>query len=133
MRELYSFIAIFIGLMLSGCATIQTTKQSAPSPATASAQKNTQLSLNTPIDIMKTPEMIKFFPEGSKIQHHYKVIARETISKFNPVGIKRQEAVIHDALCNRAASMGGDAIINITRDDKKVTGDIVTFENAGVG
>lgn len=56
------------------------------------------------------------------------MIAKESVSTFNLGGIKRQDAAIHDALRDIAASLGGDAVINITKDETHATGTIVSFE-----
>ena len=60
---------------------------------------------------------------------HYTVLGKAIISEYNPVGIKRQEACIRDALRNLAATMGGDAVIELDKNNKTVTGTVIAFDN----
>jgi hypothetical protein len=127
MRRLYLLITIFIGFTLSGCAVTNP-----PSADKGMKQALNQSTLPEP-PAMKSPFAVAVYSKGVNPGHPYKVIAKETVSKYNKVGIKRQEAVIHDALRNLAASVGGDAVVNITLEENKVTGEVVRFENKSVG
>lgn len=133
MRRLYLLITIFIALTLSSCA--QVTPPPAKSvPPVSEPQKHAK---SKPVhknvvhtnqySNLKDPLTIQVYPKGG-LSHPYKVIAKESVSTFNLGGIKRQDAAIHDALRDIAASLGGDAVINITKDETHATGTIVSFE-----
>jgi hypothetical protein len=77
----------------------------------------------------KNPLTVAMYTHRQKPSDPYKILGTETISKFNYNGIKRQIAIIHDAMRNLAAKMGGDAIINIAHDDKTVTGTVITYQD----
>lgn len=140
MKRLYLFVAIFIGFSVTACTTVKNPtqpplekhapKKVAPCQTCAVEQ---QLSMNTSLDQFKSPYAVKVYPKGINPNNPYKVLAKKSVSKYNLAGNKRPEALVHDALCDMAASMGGDAVINVTRDDSKVTGEVVAFENKKMG
>ncbi len=109
------FLIITIVLFFTGCASYQCCDQTAKASQPQSMQKN--------------PISVAFYKENEKPKAPYKVIGKETVSKYNIVGIKRQEASIHDAMRSLAASMGGDAVIDVKHDDKTVSGTVIGFEN----
>jgi hypothetical protein len=77
---------------------------------------------------LKNPINVAFYNKGKAPTHPYQVIAKESVSQYNMGGIKRQEAIIHDVLRQLAASVGGDAVINITKDNGKICGEVVKFK-----
>lgn len=119
MRLVYSFIMIYVALTLSACATTRQQPVDKPLLSTASTSFKDKT--------RKDPIEIAVYLEGKPL-HPYKVIGTETISKYNTVGVKRQEAVIRDAMRNLAASMGGDAVINIMNDDKTITATVIAYD-----
>lgn len=116
MKQLYLGLGIFIVLALSSCSISHTNNH----PTTVSQLKKVQLE--------KDPMAVAFYPKGKAPAHPYKVIAKETVSKFNAGGIKRQKATLHDVLSQLAASVGGDAIINVKQDNQKISGEVVKFK-----
>jgi len=107
-------VLVMMGVTLSGCS----------STATQPIHHQTQ----TPT-AHKNPMNVSFYPKGANPEAPYTVIGDATISKYNKVGIKRQEANIHDAMRSTAASMGGDAIINVKRNDKTVSGTVIAYQS----
>jgi hypothetical protein len=102
--------SILIGLALTGCSTINKTP---PAPSHKLQYKN--------------PITVSFYPEGIP-NTPYTIIGDTFVSQYNKAGNKRQEATIHDAMRSKAALMGGDAIINIKRNDKTVTGTVIVYQ-----
>lgn len=115
MRSLYLVIVISIGILCVSCSTSNQPQKNIKTASTATSQKN--------------PLNVSLYKNTPAINHKYKVIGEETVSKFNKAGIKRQIAHIHDAMRKKAASMGGDAVINITHDNDKVTGTVIAYED----
>lgn len=110
--------SVFIGLIsigLSACSCFSC-HQSNPT---------TYKSSNPP---PKNPITVSLYTKGTKPHQSYKVIGLETVSKYNHVGIKRQEANIRDTMRKLAAAMGGDAIINLKYSNKKVQGTVISFD-----
>jgi hypothetical protein len=121
MKSLYLLIIIYIGLYLFGCTTTSHPKLT----------QNTQTALNQSTVVNpkeKNPLTVAMYTD-KKPSNPYKILGTETVSKFNYNGIKRQIAIIHDAMRNLAAKMGGDAVINIAHDDKAVTGTVISYQH----
>ncbi len=112
MQILYWLTTIYIALYLSACATTP----SSPIPPTET-------------HTTKDPFAIAVYTQKQNvIKIPYKIIGQTSIPEYNPGGIKRQAACLYDTLRTLAASMGGDAIINIVYDNKKVTGTVIAYE-----
>jgi hypothetical protein len=126
MRILYQVIMIYIGLFLSGCASLNTLNPPAPEPAKTPTPLTKPAIKACPF---KDPMTVTFYTVKQQLKKPYRVIGKATISKFNLGGVKKQEAIIHDAMRNLAASLGGDAVINITHDAKTITGIVVAYDN----
>jgi hypothetical protein len=77
---------------------------------------------------LKNPLAVAVYAKPQPIKAPYTVLGKATISKYNPGGIKRQEACLHDSLRSLAASMGGDAVINVSKDDKTMTGTVIAYQ-----
>lgn len=107
-------IACILCFQLLGCAT-PVNKETKP---TTLSKKTT----------LKNPMSIALYTGEKKPNKPYVIIAKKTISKFNQVGIKRQEANIRDVMRHTAANIGGDAVIDISNDANSVTGTIIAFK-----
>ncbi len=73
--------------------------------------------------------MVAVYTEKQSPTTPYTILGKAIISKYNSRGIKRQEACIRDAMRNLAATMGGDAVINLNKDDKTVTGTVIAYQS----
>jgi hypothetical protein len=122
MKTLYLLGVIYIGLALTSCSSLGTDSNNDQAAAKTVIKAPAH---KTP---PKNPLTVSFYPKGNNPKHPFKVIGTETVSKYNTVGIKRQEAIIRDAMRKLAAAMGGDAVIDITHDQKMVTGTVVSYE-----
>lgn len=134
MNKLNVTLTLLITSLLSSCSTTHTshhpTSASTPKVQDSSAKPCPKKNQTCP---RINPLAVQVYPKGIQLQHPYKVIAKGTVSKFNQAGNKRQDAMIHDDLRKLAASMGGNAIINVTRDKERVTGTVVAIDDKNVG
>ena len=135
MKRLYLFfIGIFISFIFCGCTTTkpqpirQAEKNNYADPAQLAQDKLTTPDPAPKQCPLKDPIAIAFSDEENKPLHPYKIIAKESISQFNTGGIKRQEATIHDVLRQLAASIGGDAVINIKEENQRISGEVIKFQ-----
>ena len=146
MRTLYLLTMINISLVLTSCASINAEKpvdttNGAPPVTVTTTGANSISTGNTsspqpkipppgcaPLKKDKNPLAVSFYKNESQIKHNYKVIGTGIVSKYNTVGIKRQEAFIQDNMRKIAAAMGGDAVINVTRNSNVVSGTVVSFD-----
>ncbi|SRR5579883_1577978 len=119
MKILYPLSVIYIGLSLVGCAT--TDQTGSCKPMVAAPIKSPDCFCK------KNPLKVSFYTTGHPSMP-YKVIGVEHISEYNMGGNKRQEANIQDGMRELAAAMGGDAVINIKKDSKIITGTVVAFQ-----
>jgi hypothetical protein len=115
----YSVLAILIvGTILSACSSSQKT-----------------LSLDRPVAYIHSdrktfsedPATISLYTPDKIPPASYHVVGEAIVSRYNPVGIMRQKAIIHDHLRSLAASMGGNAIINIRKNRKYVMGTVISM------
>ncbi|MEO8401260.1 MAG: hypothetical protein ABI597_05605 [Gammaproteobacteria bacterium] len=117
-------LVVMASLALSGCSSIKAVQPT--NTQTHNPTKNTS-AIPQP---KKNPIEVSFYTNGENPSNPYTVVGNTTISKYNAVGIKRQTATIHDAMRSAAASMGGDAIINIKRNSNAVTGTVIMYQQS---
>ena len=125
MRIVYLLSVIFISLALSNCASVEQPANNQIHPA---ATSNVPITPPTCKEMRKrhNPYAVSFYTKGHP-KLPYEVVGEESISKFNVVGHKRQEAYIRDGMRELAAAMGGDAVIDIKHDSKSISGTVVAF------
>lgn len=111
-------------LHLSACVTTNTANKS-PKLALTTEKKPIELSRH---DVNKNPLSVTLYTGKRNPNKPYIILGKESVSKFNRVGIKRQEANIRDAMRHVAATLGGDAVINISHDANSVTGTVIAYE-----
>lgn len=115
MRTLYLLGLIYIALFLSSCTT--TTHTENPPPAKPCASCHAE----------KDPLNVSFLnsePPGRP----YHVLGKATVSQYNKVGIKRQEATVKDLMSQLAAAQGGDALMNIRKHGDEITGTVISYQ-----
>jgi uncharacterized protein YbjQ (UPF0145 family) len=120
MRILYLLLFIYTGLFLSACSMMDTQD---------SASTTQNISSKTALIHTKDPLTVAVYTQKHCIRTPYTILGKAVISQYNPGGIKRQEACIHDSMRSLAAAMGGDAIINLNKNDKTVTGTVIAYQN----
>lgn len=135
MKTLYLLVATYISISLFNLGVAnakQATTTQSVNKTTIATHASTELTNNLASPATappkKDPLTVAFFNHGKKPKQKYVVVGKETISKYNFVGVKRQEAIVHDAMRTLAASMGGDAIIDITHDDETISGTVIAFQ-----
>lgn len=124
MKLLYPLIIIYTGLTLSGCAYING-RSIPPTSAktttkTAAKQNDTQLTKKKDISAISL---------NTTPTQPYTILGKEIVSQFNIVGNRRSEGIIQDKMRNLAAELGGDAVINIKRNDNTIQGTIIAFDD----
>jgi PBP1b-binding outer membrane lipoprotein LpoB len=115
MRTLYLLIVIYVALIVSGCSSV--TKPHPPEEYSPPPRCHHHK------DPVNVSFLIREIPNRP-----YKVLGVAEVSKFNTEGIKRQDATIRDLMREQAASLDGDAIINIKNDGKKITATVIAFK-----
>ena len=72
--------------------------------------------------------IVAFYPREANLKRPYRIIGKEIVSRYNFIGLERRTKTMNEIMKNLAASMGGDAVINITADNLKVEGTVISFE-----
>jgi len=120
MRVSRLLVVSYVYCMLLGCASAHHIQPNAQyKTPTKPVMPTTQ--------IKKNPIAVSFYPKGKNPGTPYTVIGEAAVSKYNASGIKRQDAVIHDAMRTLAASMGGDAVIDVKHTNKSVVGQVIAW------
>ena len=123
MRILGMLVLSGVFCALTSCSSVNTTHTAiAPKPAH-------QAQANTATTTKKDPAVISFYTNGNNPKNAYTVLGLANISRTNRVGIKRQDAVIHDAMRTAAAKLGGDAVIEVSRNNQAVVGKIICYHS----
>ena len=126
MRKSFFFYVFCFAFALSACTTTQTS----PSIQASTKVKHGEnlISYVTHRHQAKPGNTVAFYPHESAVEHPYRIIGKETISRFNFIGMERQSKTLHELMKSLAASMGGDAVVNISADTQKVEGTVISFE-----
>lgn len=89
--------------------------------------------INDPILLatkIRNPDNIAFYAQHSSIKRPYRIIGKSSVPRRNIIGFTRQAKTINEIMRKKAATMGGDAIINIKQDSNNVEGVVIAFEKA---
>jgi hypothetical protein len=116
MRTLY-LLALVSALVLSGCATTNPCPKSQTTNSSSSAQ----------CPHKKDPITVSFL-SNQKPARPYQVIGTTVVAKYNTVGIKRQEAIIRDLIRQQAASLGGDAVIDVKHNGNAISATVIAYK-----
>jgi len=109
----YFAIALIAAGLLSGCATERVMTTGATAPRTNAAS----------VKIYLTEK-----PAG-----HYEELGRVSVDKYNNFGITRSTDELNAMLKEKAASIGGDAIIGTTEDFACISGVVIKFTKRSDG
>jgi hypothetical protein len=118
MRTLYLLIVINLTLILTGCAHAPNTYSTFTEPADESPP---------PCHHHKDPVNVSFLKSIAP-DRPYRILGQAQVAKFNMSGVKRQEATIRDLMREQAASLDGDAVVNIRKTDKMITATVIAYK-----
>lgn len=110
-------------MFISGCSSVQTQ----PSMDKAVTQHTSCKKMSAANHVIrKNPINVAVYTHKNP-DKPYVIIGKEIISKYNLGGIKRQEASLHDTMRNLAASIGGDAVINVEHHNDKIIATVIAY------
>jgi hypothetical protein len=124
MLKSFCIYALCVALGLSGCTTTY------QHPVCSGKIKSSEATIPYPSHRKSPYGGIAFYQQKAAIKRPYRIIGKETISRYNFVGLERQSATVNDLLRKVAISMGGDAIIDIRQDPLTVEGTVISYERA---
>lgn len=116
MKLINLILYVSIGLVIFGCVTTTQSDKTASSATASQTQKN--------------PISVTIYTGKQKPEKPYVVLGHESVSKYNIVGIKRQEANLKDSIRHLAAKRGGDAVIEITNHLDSISYTVISYKNS---
>lgn len=123
MKSCLRFTALLVCITLGACTT--------ESPAT---HANNYLNKQefTPTTKHRYPAhnaaKIAIYDEQHSPQAAYRVIGKAKISKYNILGVKRKDATVQNMIKKLAASVGGDAVIDLNQTSDTVQANIIQYQ-----
>src|SRR3990167_480674 len=114
MKKNYIFFVIFTMLSVISCSTNQNyqSKQSVKDYSSGKA----------------LPKMVAVYQKNQLPHAAYRVIGTANISKHNLLGFERDETTINNMMKKFAASIGGDALIDIKNNRDVVEAQVIQFQ-----
>jgi hypothetical protein len=125
MKKLYLIAITSLGCFLSACTDTDATLP--PPPPPIKHIKKEEVIPPPTCHIKKSPLNVSLLT-NKKPNAPYQVLGKAIVSKYNQGGNKRQEATIRDMMRQLAASLNGDAIIDLNHDDKTISGKVIAFK-----
>jgi hypothetical protein len=128
--------AIISAFLLSACTT---TGQSSTTNIATNFANTTEIATNfiQRQDVIKTskttypaknPTQVAFY-SGNKTPHApYRIIGVAKVSKYNLLGMQRENHTVNSMMQNLAASIGGDGLINVSAKNDQVEASIIAFQ-----
>ena len=115
---------IAIAFLVEGCASTRYPVQVASNFIHRQAVVATTKETYAP----KNPKTVAIYHDEKKIATPYRIIGIAKVSKYNIIGKEREEAIIHDMMKKLAASIGGDALININTNEDTLQANIIAYQ-----
>jgi hypothetical protein len=115
---------LLTALMLTGCSTTTSTTQMAANLINKQAV-NTIDQGNYPA---KNPARVALYTQD-KIPHTaYRIIGQARVSRYNFLGMQREDVTMHDMMKRLAASVGGDGLIDIQNNADSMQANVIAFQ-----
>lgn len=124
MRLSPALIVSYVCLALAGCSTIHSTR---PATTPVPVAKTTSVNAKCKCHKKTNPLAVSLYPRAIDLNVRYTVLGEAKVSRYNMGGLKRQDAIIHDVMRTVAASMGGDAIVDIKGTGDMVSGKVIKY------
>ncbi|MBV9576029.1 MAG: hypothetical protein JO149_05355 [Gammaproteobacteria bacterium] len=125
MKKCHFALAIMsLACLLQSCST---TDKSNTQTAENFIHRQNVYSLSKAPYTPKNPKEVSLYV-NSMPHRAYRVIGVATISKYNLLGQQREEATIHQMMKNLAASIGGDAVIDLNNQMEPIKAHVIAFQ-----
>ncbi|TAK76602.1 MAG: hypothetical protein EPO11_03995 [Gammaproteobacteria bacterium] len=118
-------LTIAVVFLLGGCST---TNQSTPRVASNFINRQQVTPATNDIYPSKNPQTVAVYTDTHKPHAAYRVIGTASVSKYNLLGMKRQDATVQEMMKNLAASIGGDGLIDVKTNDESMQARVIAFQ-----
>lgn len=118
-------LTVSMSLLLQACTT---NTHSNPQLATNFLTQQTIVATTDEHYPVKNPQTVAVYTHGQKPAVPYKVIGVAKVAKHNFLGTKREEHVLHSMMKSLAASIGGDAVIDVSANEKHIQANVIAFQ-----
>lgn len=112
-------------LFVLGCATERGVTTSGKQPPPPTNTERGVVAASSKQLLPTNPDEVTIYLAGKKPPFPYETIGRVSADKHSVVGLNRSQDEIYKDLREKAASMGGDAVINITEYSGSLSGVVV--------
>lgn len=126
MRPSLSMLGMtMVATVLTGCATSGQSPTQVASNFINRQQVVTTTSESYPV---KNAQKVSLYNKDQNPHTAYRIIGVAKVSKFNLLGMERQEATMRDMMKTLAASVGGDGLIDIHQSHDAMQANIIAFQ-----
>ena len=127
MRMSYPALAtVAVAFLLGSCATHK--GQSTTQVATNFINQQ-NVEMTSPIKYPpKNPQNIAIYSQEQSPHSAYRIIGVAKVSKYNLLGMERQDATVHTMMKKLAASIGGDGIIDVSSNNEGLQANVIAFQ-----
>ena len=126
MRMSHSTLLIIAAFLLQGCAA---THGRTPTQVATNYIHKQQVTPTTAESYpAKSPQFIALYMSNQTPHTAYKIIGVASVSKYNLLGMQRESVDMHGIMKNLAASIGGDALINVSDNEHDMQANVIQFQ-----
>ncbi len=116
-----------VTLLLGACSTVHKGQSTTQVATNFIQQQNVEMTF--PIQYPpKNPQNIAVYSNEKSPHTAYRVIGIAKVSKYNLLGMEREQATIHAMMKNLAASIGGDGIIDVSSNKEGLQAHVIAFQ-----
>lgn len=128
MRILDWKIALFISssLLVTSCTT--TNGKNPTQMATNLINRQSITPLTHQVYPAKAPTTVALYTNNTTPSAAYRIIGVAEVSKYNILGMSRQEETINSMMKKLAASIGGDGLIDVNQTDKGTEAKVIAYQ-----
>ena len=128
MRTAYpALTTIAVTFLLGSCATTHSGQSTTQVASNFIQHQNVEMT--SPFKYPpKNPQNVAVYSNEKSPHTAYRVIGVAKVSKYNLLGMERQDATIHSMMKNLAASIGGDGIMNVSSNSDGLQANVIAFQ-----